>query len=135
MVSTTPQVGGARHKKKAPGAGISKPKPAVTKTRSAPGVLAIQEIRVYQKATDLLIPRLPFARVIKSISTAVSSGMQVMRWKADAVTALQHAAEDYLVHLFEDCTLCALHGKRVTIMLKDMYLARRIRGLKEAAYH
>jgi len=42
--------------------------------------------------------------------------------------ALQEAAEAYLVHLFEDTNLLAIHAKRVTIMQKDMQLARRIRG-------
>lgn len=42
--------------------------------------------------------------------------------------ALQESAEEYLVHLFEDANLCAIHGKRVTIMPKDIQLARRIRG-------
>ncbi len=42
--------------------------------------------------------------------------------------ALQEAAEAHLVGLFEDCNLCAVHAKRVTIMPKDLQLARRIRG-------
>ena len=44
------------------------------------------------------------------------------------VGALQDAAEDYLVGLFEDTNLCAIHTKRVMIMPKDIQLARRIRG-------
>ena len=51
-----------------------------------------------------------------------------MRWTAEALLALQESSEDFLVHLFEDCNLCAIHAKRVTIMPKDMQLARRIRG-------
>lgn len=51
------------------------------------------------------------------------------RWKADALLALQEMSEAYLVSLFEDANLCAIHAKRVTIMVKDMQLARRIRGL------
>jgi histone H3/H4 len=42
--------------------------------------------------------------------------------------ALQEAAESFLVGLFEDATLCAIHAKRVTIMKKDFDLALRIRG-------
>ena len=38
------------------------------------------------------------------------------------------AAEAYLVGIFEDTNLCAIHAKRVTIMPKDVQLARRIRG-------
>ena len=51
-----------------------------------------------------------------------------LRFQASAVLALQEAAESYMIGLFEDTNLCAIHGKRVTIMPKDMQLARRIRG-------
>lgn len=51
-----------------------------------------------------------------------------VRWQAHALMALQEAAESFLVHLFEDANLCALHAKRVTVMQKDIQLARRIRG-------
>ena len=54
---------------------------------------------------------------------------KVGRWQADALTALQEAAEAYLVGLFEDANLCAIHAKRVTIMVKDIQLARRIKGV------
>lgn len=50
------------------------------------------------------------------------------RWQAEALMALQEAAEEYLVHLYEDANLCAIHAKRVTIFVKDIQLARRIRG-------
>ena len=50
------------------------------------------------------------------------------RWTAEALLAMQEVAEDYIVHLFEDCNLCAIHAKRVTIMPRDIQLARRIRG-------
>ena len=51
-----------------------------------------------------------------------------MRFQSAAIMALQEAAEAYLVTLFEDTLLCAIHAKRVTVMPKDMQLARRIRG-------
>lgn len=51
-----------------------------------------------------------------------------LRWQSTAIQALQEAAEAYLVHLFEDSNLLAIHAKRVTIMQKDIQLARRIRG-------
>ena len=51
-----------------------------------------------------------------------------MRFQASAVLAMQEAAEAYLIGLFEDTNLCAIHAKRVTILAKDMQLARRIRG-------
>lgn len=53
----------------------------------------------------------------------------IYRWRVDALEALQVSCEDYIVGLMEDANLCAIHGKRVTIMPKDIHLARRIRGL------
>jgi histone H3-like centromeric protein A len=41
---------------------------------------------------------------------------------------LQEATEAHLVGIFEDTNLCAIHAKRVTIMPRDMQLAKRIRG-------
>lgn len=93
--------------------------------RWRPGTKALQEIRHYQKTFDLLIPRLPFARYVKEITSMYAS--DVSRWTAEALTALQEATEDYIVHLFEDTNLCAIHAKRVTIMPKDLQLARRLR--------
>lgn len=55
-------------------------------------------------------------------------GSDITRWQSQAIQALQEAAEAFLVHLFEDSNLCAIHAKRVTIMQKDIQLARRIRG-------
>jgi histone H3 len=90
------------------------------------GERALKEIRAYQTSTDLLIRRLPFARLVREIQ--VNLTRHPYRWQGSALLALQEAAEAHLVGLFEDCNLCAVHGKRVTIMPKDMQLARRIRG-------
>jgi histone H3 len=51
-----------------------------------------------------------------------------LRFQSKAIQALQEAAESYLVGLFEDINLCGIHAKRVTIMPKDLQLARRVRG-------
>ena len=51
-----------------------------------------------------------------------------LHYTMDAVKCLQEAAEAYLVALFEDTNLCTIHTKRVTIMPKDIQLARCIRG-------
>eukprot|EP00605_Chrysophyceae_sp_TOSAG23-4_P001191 GSChrysophyteH1.ASY1.ANO1.1300.1 assembled CDS len=92
-------------RKSAPAAGgVKKPH------RYRPGTVALREIRRYQKSTELLIRKLPFQRL------------------GSAVLALQESAEAYLVGLFEDTNLAAIHAKRVTIMPKDIQLARRIRG-------
>jgi len=93
--------------------------------RYRPGTRALMDIRKYQKGTDLFIRKRPFARLVKEISNTVKEDM---RWQAGAMAALQEASEAYLVHLFEDTNLLAIHAKRVTIMAKDMQLARRIRA-------
>ena len=100
------------------------------KRRARPGMAALREIRKYQKSTDLLIRMAPFQRMVREIMDEFSGGNpnKPNRIQATAVLALQEASEAYLVGLFEDTNLCALHGKRVTIMPKDMQLARRIRG-------
>ena len=103
------------------------------KRRFRPGTVAIREIRRYQRSTDLL-DKLPFPRLTREISNELFSGADFpegIKWQSAAVTALQEAAEDYLVHLYEDTNLEAIHGKRITIQTKDMQLARRIRGERE----
>ena len=90
--------------------------------------MALREIRKYQRTTDLLLLKLPFSRLVREVAMdTVPSGTQ-LRWQSQAIQALQEAAEAFLVHLFEDTNLCAIHAKRVTIMQKDIQLARRIRG-------
>jgi len=93
--------------------------------RYRPGTVAIREIRKYQKSTDLLIRKIPFQRLVKEIA---QDYMGDLRFQSTAMLALQEAAEAYLTGLFEDTNLCAIHAKRITIMPKDMQLARRIRG-------
>ena len=93
--------------------------------RFRPGTVALREIRRYQKSTELLIRKLPFQRLVREIAQDFKTDL---RFQSTAVAALQEAAEAYLVGLFEDTNLCAIHAKRVTIMPKDIQLARRIRG-------
>lgn len=104
--------------------------------RYRPGTVALREIRSYQKSTDLLIRKLPFQRLVREIAQQINpNGLEwgrlvgpEIRFQSTAILALQEAAEAYLVGLFEDTNLCAIHAKRVTILPKDMLLARRIRG-------
>ena len=153
-----------RTPRKEPGSGKS---PGVRKRRFRPGTRALMEIRSvqilplhphllplftslirkFQKSTNLLIPKLPFSRVIREICAKVRAlimtyeinpfpiSIQVcshdMRFQSAALMALQEAAEAYLVTLFEDSLLCTIHAKRVTLMPRDMSLARRIRGDSE----
>ena len=93
--------------------------------RFRPGTVALREIRKYQKSSELLIRRTPFIRLVREITQEFKGDL---RFQSSAFDALQEAAEAYLVSLFEDSNLCAIHGKRVTLYPKDLQLARRIRG-------
>ena len=93
--------------------------------RYRPGTVALREIRKYQKNTELLIKKAPFQRLVREIAQDYKNEL---RFQSTAILALQEAAESYLTSLFEDTNLCAIHAKRVTIMPKDMRLARRLRG-------
>jgi len=103
-----------------------KVKTPIKHRRHRPGALALKQIRQYQRTTELLIRRAPFQRLVRECM--MGTGVKDLRIQAVALEALQHAAEAYLVLLFEDTNLLALHAKRVTIMPKDIQLARRIRG-------
>ena len=117
-------------KKTAPAAGGMKGKAAAGSDekkarRYRPGTVALREIKRYQKSIDLLVPRAAFARLVRNICHDLSDEM---RFTSDALRALQESSEAYLVGVFEDTNLCAIHAKRATIFKKDMDLARRIRG-------
>ena len=108
--------------KQLPASQQGKPKPR----RYRLGTVALREIRRYQKLTELLIRKLPFQRLVREI--AQDLGKMSIRFQSGAIIALQEASKAYLVGLLEDSNLCAIHVKRVTIMPKDIQLARRIRG-------
>ena len=95
------------------------------KPRFKPGTVALREIRRYQKSTDLLIPKAPFQRLVRDIVKGIDTEL---RFQSQALVALQESAEAYITSLFEDANLCAIHANRVTLMKKDLSLARRIRG-------
>ena len=84
-----------------------------------PGTTALKDIRHFQKSTALLIRKLPFQRLVREIAQDFKTDL---RFQQAAIRALQEAAEAYLVGLFEDTNLCAIHAKRVTIMPKDVQL-------------
>ena len=89
------------------------------------GTVALREIKRYQKATTLLLAKAPFQRFVRAICEGIDGQL---RFQSQALLALQEAAESYLTGLFEDSNLCAIHANRVTVMKKDLDLARRIRG-------
>ena len=93
--------------------------------RFRPGTVALREIRKYQETTELLLRRAPFQRLVREVAQDFKTDL---RFQTSAVMAIQEACEAYLVGLFEDTNICAIHAKRVTIMPKDIQLARRIRG-------
>jgi histone H3 len=134
----TPATGGKRPLQKA----LKKPVKVASgrsrvRPRTRPGTVALKEIRKYQKSTDLLVPRAPFMRLIREVARqqldrefggGAGGSLSDVKFKASALEALQEAAEAHLIGLFEDAQMCAIHGRRVTIMPKDIQLARRLRG-------
>jgi histone H3 len=109
---------------------MTKTAPSTTPTvkkphRYRPGTVALREIRRYQKSCDLLLRKAPFQRLVREIAQDFKNEL---RFQGSAILALQEAGEAYLVNLFEDTNLCAIHARRTTIMPKDLQLARRIRG-------
>ena len=110
------------NKKTAPAEGGMK---QAKKHKFRPGTVALREIKRYQKSTENLLPKAPFQRLVRSICSGIDNDL---RFQSQALFALQEASEAYLVGLFEDANLCAIHANRVTVMKKDMELARRIRG-------
>ena len=95
------------------------------KFRWHPGTCALRQIKRYQKTTNVLCRKAPFQRMIRELATSHKEGL---RWQASAVMALQEATDSYVTGLLSDSNLCALHGKRVTLMARDLALARRLRG-------
>jgi len=98
---------------------------AAFKRRYRPDTVALRDIRTFQRSGKLLISKLPFQRLVREVAQKYSNAP---RFQASAVLALQEAAEAYLVGLFQDAQLWSVYAKRVTVMSKDIQLARRIRG-------
>lgn len=85
-----------------------------------------KHIQKLQNSTSLLIPKLPFARIVKEVMQDIT-GQREWRVQSAALSALQEAAECYLVHYFEDSNLAAMHGRRITLMNKDMKFIQQVR--------
>ena len=95
------------------------------KRRNHPGTVSIREIKRYQKTTDLLLKKLPFARLVREIAQEFKHDL---RFQKEAMRALQEATEGYLTELFDDTNLCCIHAGREGIKPIDMQLALRLRG-------
>eukprot|EP00435_Cladocopium_sp_Y103_P049686 s1615_g15.t1 len=96
---------------------------------SEPNRKSSQEVRFYQANTELLIPKVSFQRLVREICGHISGAI---RMEAQALLCLQEASEAFLCGLFEDASLFAQHGRRVTVMKRDLQLSRKIRGNDEA---
>ncbi|XP_057710127.1 histone H3-like centromeric protein A [Corythoichthys intestinalis] len=83
--------------------------------RFCPGTKALMEIHKYQKSTRVLFPQVPFLRLFPEVCQTVSR--RELKWQVFALMALQEAAEAFLVLLFGDANLCAIHAKRVTLLI------------------
>ena len=93
------------------------------------GMNVVKQIRKLQNQTTEIIPKAPFSRLVREVCEEQFN--EKIRWSSLALEALQASSEDYLVGLFEDSYLCSIHAKRVTLMAKDIRLARRIRGVTD----
>lgn len=93
--------------------------------RYKPGTVALRDIKAYQKKSDCLLQKAPFQRIVREIVGDIDTSL---RMAPQSLIALQEAAEAYLVGIYEDANMCAIHANRVTLLRKDMELARRIRG-------
>ncbi|XP_076247043.1 histone H3.3 type c-like [Calliopsis andreniformis] len=88
----------------------------------------VQEIRYLRKSIKLIIPKVPFTRIVRDIILDLFPRQGIMRIQALALEALQEATEAYLVQFFEDCMLLVHHANRITLTINDVYLLRRLRG-------
>ena len=97
--------------------------------RFRPGTVALRDIMRYQKSTELLIRKIPFQRLVREIVYKLKD--KDYRFQSTALLALQEAAEAFLVNMFDQCNDIAIHGKRVTVMRKDIQLWKRIHDFSE----
>lgn len=93
--------------------------------RFRPGTVALRQVRKAQRSTGTLIMKAPFQRMVRAVANAAKDGL---RWQSSAVAAMQEATESYVISVLSDSNLCALHARRVTVMPRDLHLARRLRG-------
>ena len=114
-----------RHRGRATGKARVYKRPARVRRKYRPGVGALKEIRHYQRESGRICSRLACTRLFHEICQLIKEGL---RWQASAIIALQEGFEDYLVSLFHDTILAAIHGKRVTVMPKDIHIVHQLRG-------
>mmetsp|Transcript_17838 Transcript_17838/g.24909 ORF Transcript_17838/g.24909 Transcript_17838/m.24909 type:complete len:121 (+) Transcript_17838:1147-1509(+) len=96
------------------------------KRRFKPSALTLLEIRKYQRSTYLIMQRIPFFRLLKKITNKITK--QKFNWNSNSLFIMQEITEYYLLNFLSELNTCASHGKRLTVMLKDIKLANRIKG-------
>ncbi len=95
------------------------------KRRYKPGTVTLRTIKKLQKGTNQLLQKAPVQRSIRRIAKEFDP---TCRMTPDALFAIQEATEAYIISVMEDCQMCAVHAKRVSVQRADMILARKIRG-------
>ncbi|KIH45667.1 core histone H2A/H2B/H3/H4 [Ancylostoma duodenale] len=123
QINTNASGGVPRYQKKADSSRYTAPK-----QRYRPGARALQEIRKLQKSTHQLIPKSVFQRTVREVVADLFG--PTYRFTAEALCALQEISEAFLIHLFDDANLCAIHGKRVTVMPRDIQLDELLMNVK-----
>lgn len=110
--------------------------------RAKPGQVAVRMIRRYQMSTELLIPKIPFQRLVREIAQDADRSIvpdllkelaiaqdekyePIKRWSGAAMEALQRASEVYVINFLEAANDNAVHRNGETICMKDMHLARK----------
>jgi histone H3 len=115
-----PKAAKAGKKKVAKSSGVKK-----SARKWHPGTVALRQVKKFQKSTNLLLRKAPFSRLVREVAAQYKDGL---KFASSALLAVQEATESYIVSVLSDTNLVAIHAKRVTIMPRDLALARRLRG-------
>ena len=98
----------------------NKPKPVRLRSK------ALREVRNEQAKTNMIIPNAPFTRVVREMTQEFTD--QDIRFRKDALEAIQVDTEDYLIGMFHDANLIAIQGNRETLHVDDIKLWKTIKG-------
>lgn len=110
--------------------------------RSKPGVVALRQIRAYQKSTGLLLQKICFIRAVREVALrtvslragdddSIVKKAEGIRFTPAALEAIQEACEANLIDLFGRCNSAASHARRVTVMPKDLQIIKSVCELPE----
>jgi histone H3 len=124
-MSRTKQTATGHKSKKAGPKKAARPPGQKKQRRFRPGTVALRTIRKLQKTTGTLIRRAPFYRMARCLAAVTMEGY---RFQTAALAVIQEATESYVIGILANANLAALHAKRVTVMPRDLHLARRLAG-------